>query len=148
MVAVAMAAFGVLAVMGVPIAFALGLAAAAAMMWADWDLIQIAGKMMYSIDSFPLMAIPLFVLAGEIMIRGRVMDPLLDLANAMIGRIRGGLALVTTLSGMILAGLSGVAIADATALGGTIGKPLARAYGNGFAASLVISAACMGPIIP
>jgi len=147
-IAVTIAAFFVFALLGVPIAFSLGLSAAAGMIYADWDLVQLAGKMLSSVDSFPLMAIPLFVLAGELMIRGNVMDPLIALANAIVGRVRGGLAVVTVQATMILSSLSGVAVADATAIGGTLGKPLEKAYGKAFSASLVATASCMGPIIP
>jgi tripartite ATP-independent transporter DctM subunit len=148
MIAVTIVAFFVFTLLGVPIAFSLGLAAAAGMLYADWDLVQLAGKMLSSVDSFPLMAIPLFVLAGELMIRGNVMEPLIALANAIVGRIRGGLALVTVQATMILSSLSGVAVADATAIGGTLGKSLEKAYGKPFSASLVATASCMGPIIP
>ncbi len=115
MIAITVISFFVACLIGVPIAFSLGLAAVAGLLYADWNLVQVAGKMMNSIDSFPLMAIPLFVLSGELMIRGNVMAPLIDMANAIVGRVRGGLAIVAVLATMVLSSLSGVAIADATA---------------------------------
>jgi tripartite ATP-independent transporter DctM subunit len=104
--------------------------------------------MLHSVDSFPLMAIPLFMLAGQLMIRGGIMEPLVDLANAVVGRVRGGLAHVTIVAAMGVSSVSGVAVADATALGGSIGPHLAKAYSKTFAAALVAAASCMGPIIP
>ncbi len=148
MIAVTVGSFFLLALLGVPIAFSLGLAAVAGLSYADWNLVQLAGKVMNSIDSFPLMAIPLFVLSGELMLRGQVMAPLINLANAVVGRLRGGLAVVAVVATMILSSLSGVAVADATAIGGTLGRPLAESYGKTFSAALVAVASCMGPIIP
>ena len=131
-----------------PIAFALGLSSLAAMLYSGFDLIQIPGKMVHAVDSFPLMAIPLFMLAGQLMIRGGIMGPLVDFANAVVGRVRGGLAHVTIAAAMGLSSVSGVAVADATALGGALGPALSKVYPRGFAASIVAAASCMGPIIP
>lgn len=141
-------AFFVFAILGLPLAFALGLAAVSGMVYADFGLAQLPGKMLHSVDSFPLMAIPLFMLAGQLMIRGGIMEPLIDLANAVVGRVRGGLAHVTIVAAMGVSSVSGVAVADATALGGSIGPHLAKAYSKAFAAAVVAAASCMGPIIP
>jgi len=148
MISVAIAAFFILAVIGLPLAFALGLASVSAMLFSGMDLLQIPGKMVHSVDSFPLMAIPLFMVAGQLMIRGGIMDPLIDLASAVVGRVRAGLAHVTIVAAMGLSSISGVAVADATALGGSLGPHLAKAYSKSFAASVVAAASCMGPIIP
>jgi C4-dicarboxylate transporter DctM subunit len=148
MIAVIIAAFFLMAILGLPLAFALGLASVSGILFAGFDPIQIPGKMVHSVDSFPLMAIPLFMLAGQLMIRGGIMDPLIDLANAVVGRVRGGLAHVTIVAAMGLSSVSGVAVADATALGGSLGPHLAKVYTKAFAASVVATASCMGPIIP
>lgn len=148
MIAVIIAAFFLMAILGLPLAFALGLASVSGILFAGFDLIQIPGKMVHSVDSFPLMAIPLFMLAGQLMIHGGIMDPLIDLANAVVGRVRGGLAQVTIVAAMGLSCVSGVAVADATALGGSLGPHLTKVYSKGFAASVVAAASCMGPIIP
>ena len=148
MIALTIGSFFAFTLLGVPIAFALGLAALAGISFSGGDLVQLAGKVLNSIDSFPLMAIPLFVLSGELMIRGKAMGPLIDFANAIVGRMRGGLALVAVQSTMVMSAISGVAVADATAIGGTLGRPLEKAYGKTFSASLVATASCMGPIIP
>ena len=100
MLAVLCLAFVVLAALGMPIAFALGISSLVAMLYAGFDPIQIAGKMVHAVDSFPLMAIPLFMLAGQLMIRGGIMGPLIDFANAVMGRVRGGLGHVTIAAAM------------------------------------------------
>lgn len=149
MIALAMAlVFGVFAVLGMPLAFALGLAGLAGVLVGDFPMVQLAGKMVYSLDSFPLMSIPLFMLAGQLMLRGGIMDRLIDLANAAVGRVRGGLGHVTTVAAMGLSSVSGSSVADATALGGTLGPSLTKAYGAPFSAALVASASNLGPIIP
>jgi TRAP-type transport system large permease protein len=148
MIAVMLLSFFLLAVLGMPLAFAIGCAAVAGMLWDGMPLVQLASKMVHSIDSFPLMAIPLFALAGQLMIKGGVMEPLIDLANAIVGRVRGGLAHVTIVTAMGLSSVSGTAVADAVALGGTLGPALSKAYSRPWSASLVAAASCLGPIIP
>ncbi|MEQ8349740.1 MAG: TRAP transporter large permease [Sneathiellaceae bacterium] len=140
--------FVVFATMGMPLAFALGLAGLAGILVDGFPLIQLSGKMVHSIDSFPLMAIPLFMLAGQLMLRGGIMDRLIDFANAIVGRVRGGLAQGTVVAAMGLSSVSGTAVADATALGGTLGPALSNAYSKGFGAALVAAASNLGPIIP
>ena len=73
--------FFLFAALGVPIAFAMGIASIAAILVADMDLLVLPGKMVHAVDSFPLMAIPLFMLAGQLMLRGGIMDPLIDFVN-------------------------------------------------------------------
>ena len=140
--------FFVFAALGMPIAFAMGMASLTAILVAGMDFMLMPGKMVHAVDSFPLMAIPLFMLAGQLMLRGGIMDPLIDFVNAIIGRVRGGLAHVTVASAMLFSSVSGVAVADATALGGTLGPALSKTYPRPFAASIVAAASCMGPIIP
>jgi tripartite ATP-independent transporter DctM subunit len=105
-------------------------------------------RMMNAVNAFPLMSIPFFILAGELMMKGGIIERLIDLANAVVGRVRGGLAHVTMLAGLGLSTVSGAAVADASALAGTLLSPLARAYGVGFAAAVIAAAANLGPIIP
>jgi C4-dicarboxylate transporter DctM subunit len=140
--------FAVFAILGMPLAFALGLAGMAGIVAGGFPMIQLGGKMVHSIDSFPLMAIPLFMLAGQLMLRGGIMDRLIEFANAVVGRVHGGLGQVTVVAAMGLSSVSGTAVADATALGGTLGPALSKAYGKPFGAALVASASNLGPIIP
>ncbi|MGE0241708.1 MAG: TRAP transporter large permease, partial [Parvibaculaceae bacterium] len=114
----------------------------------NFPLIQLSGKMVHSIDSFPLMAIPLFMLAGQLMIRGGIMDSIVELANTVVGRVRGGLGHTTIVAAMGMSSVSGTAVADATALGGTLGPALSKTYSKPFGAALVAAASNLGPIIP
>lgn len=140
--------FAVFGLLGMPLAFALGLAGLAGILIGGFPPIQLAGKMVNSIDSFPLMSIPLFMLAGQLLLRGGIMDRLIEWANAVVGRVKGGLGHVTVVAAMGLSSVSGTAVADATALGGTLGPALSKAYGKAFGAALVAAASCLGPIIP
>ena len=133
---------------GMPIAFALGMAGMAGILVGGFPMVQLSGKVVYSIDNFPLMSIPLFILAGELMSRGGVMQRVIDIANAIVGRIRGGLGVATVVAAMGISGISGTAVSDAAALGGSLGPALTKAYGRSYGASLVASASNLGPIIP
>jgi C4-dicarboxylate transporter DctM subunit len=99
--------FFVLATLGMPLAFTLGIASFVGASIGGLDLAQIATKIVYSLDKFPLLAIPLFMLAGQLMLRGGIMDRILDLANAVVGRVHGGLAQVTVVAAMGLSSVSG-----------------------------------------
>jgi TRAP-type transport system large permease protein len=94
------------------------------------------------------MTIPFFILAGELMMKAGIMERLIDLANSVVGRVRGGLAHVTVLAGMGLSTVSGAAVADASALGSTMIPSLRKVYGVGFSSAVVAAAANLGPIIP
>lgn len=143
-----LAVFFSLGLLGMPLAFALGFASLAALWAGGIDFNMIPQRMMHSVNSFPLMSIPFFMLAGELMIKAGIMDRLIELANAFIGRLRGGLAHVTLLSGAGLAAVSGAAVADASALSATLIPALKTYYGVGFASAIVAAAANLGPIIP
>lgn len=140
--------FMVLAVFGMPIAFALGFSALGAVLVSDVSLNLLPQRMMHAVNSFPLMSIPFFILAGELMIKAGIVERLIALANAIVGRVQGGLAHVTMLSGAGLATVSGAAVSDASALATILGPSLTKAYDRGFATAIVAAAANLGPIIP
>ena len=140
--------FMLLALFGMPIAFALGFTALVAVLASGIDLTMIPHRMMHAVNSFPLMAIPFFMLAGELMIKAGIVERLIELANAFVGRVRGGLAHVTMISGAGLATVSGTAVSDASALSSILVPSLARAYDRPFATAIVAAAANLGPIIP
>jgi len=140
--------FMALALSGMPIAFALGFVALIAVLASGIDLTIIPHRMMHSVNSFPLMAIPFFMLAGELMIKAGIVERLIAMANSVVGRVRGGLAHVTMISGAGLATVSGTAVSDASALSSILVPPLAKAYDRPFAAAIVAAAANIGPIIP
>ncbi len=140
--------FMVVALMGLPIAFAMGLSSLVAIWFSGIDISIIPQRMMYSVNSFPLMAIPFFMLSGELMIKAGIIERLISFANALVGRVRGGLAHVTMLSGAGLATVSGTAVSDASALSAILVPSLSKIYDKGFASAIVAAAANLGPIIP
>ena len=132
-----------------PIAFALGFAGMAGILVGGFPMIQLSGKMVHSIDNFPLMSIPLFMLAGQLMLRGGIMERLIDFANAVVGRVRGGLGARHGRRGDGPFRPSRAPPSRTpTALGGSLGPALTKAYGRPFGAALVASASNLGPIIP
>lgn len=145
--AVMLAFFGA-GLLGMPLAFALGVGALVGLGMSGIDATMLPSRMMNAVNAFPLMSIPFFVLAGELMMKAGIMERLIDLANAAVGRVRGGLGHVTVLAGMGLSTVSGAAVADASALGSTLLKSLSSYYGVGFAAAIIAAAANLGPIIP
>jgi tripartite ATP-independent transporter DctM subunit len=101
------------------------------------------------IDSFPLLAVPFFILAGEIMNCGGITASIVRFAQSLIGHVRGGLAQVNILSSMLFAGISGSAVADASAIGKMLVPAMERAgYTRSFSAAVTAAAAVIGPIIP
>jgi TRAP-type transport system large permease protein len=136
------------AAFGMPLAFSLGVSALGGLILAGFDLSVLPPRIMNSVNSFPLMSIPLFMVTGELMLKAGIMDRLVDFANAFVGRMRGGLAQVALLSGAGLASVSGAAVADASALSATLVPSLKKQYGLGFSTGIVAAAANLGPIIP
>jgi len=140
--------FLLVALLGMPLAFALGFSALLALSFSGVDFNMLPQRMMHSVNAFPLMAIPLFMVAGELMVRGGLAERLIELANAFVGRVAGGLAQVTMLAGAGMASVSGAAVADASALATVLVRELSKIYGVGFSAAIVAAAANLGPIIP
>lgn len=134
----------------IPIGIALGLATALTMLISkDVSLMYIAQNAFASLDSFPLMAIPFFMLAGNIMSFGGVSEKLLKFADALIGHIIGGLGMVTTLTCMFFAAISGSGPATVSAIGSfMIPAMKERDYDPGFAAGITSVAGAIGVIIP
>lgn len=148
MTLVMVAVFAVLALLGMPLAFALGFASLGGLAASNIDFIIMPQRMMHAVDNFPLMAIPLFMLAGELMVEAGIMQRLINFANAVVGRVHGGLAHVTILSGMILAAVTGAAVASASAMGSTLVPVLRKQYPDGYSSAVIASAANLGAIIP
>ena len=142
--------FFVLVMLAVPIAFAMGLATLLAIQYQGiFPVTLLAQRTLVGADSYALLAIPFFILAGNLMNIGGITSRIIDLAMAMVGRFRGGLALTSVTAAMIFSGLSGSAAADASALGKTLIPAMKRqGYSPGFAAALMASACVNGPIIP
>src|SRR6056300_618787 len=112
------------------------------------------GAMLYrniynGIDSFPLMAIPFFMLAGELMNRGGITLRLVEFSQAMMGHLKGGLAHVNVLTSMLFAGLSGSAVADTSAIGSMLIPAMEKqGYSRKFSAAVTAASSVIGPIIP
>jgi tripartite ATP-independent transporter DctM subunit len=140
--------FFVLALIGMPLAFALGFASLGGLLIGGIDLSVLPQRMMHAVNSFPLMAIPLFMLAGELMVRAGIMQSLVDFSNAVVGRLHGGLAHVAIVAGMMLAAVSGAAVASASALGATLVPAMRKSYDDGYSSAVIASAANLGAIIP
>ena len=136
--------------LGVPIAFALILSGVALMMYMDiFDAQIVAQNVLNGADSFPLMAVPFFLLAGEVMTTGGLSKRIVNLAMALVGHLRGGLGFVAIFAACVLSSLSGSAVADAAALGALL-FPMMLKSGHDPARSggLLASASVIGPIIP
>ena len=147
---VLIASFFLMVVLAVPIAFAMGLAVVLAILWqGSLPLTLMAQRTLVGADSYALLAIPFFILAGNLMNLGGITARIIDLAMSMVGRFKGGLALTSVMASMIFSGLSGSAAADASALGKVLIPAMKRqGYSPGFAAALMASACVNGPIIP
>src|SRR6187455_3767129 len=136
--------------LGMPIAFALIVCGIALMHSLDiFDSQIVAQNIINGADSFPLMAIPFFMLAGEIMNKGGLARRIVNVALVAVGHLRGGLGYVTILASCILASLSGSAAADAAALASLL-VPMMVAAGHkkAYAAGLVAAGGIIGPVIP
>ena len=145
MTAIVIIVFFALALFGMPLAFALGFASLGGLLAGDIEIAVLPQRMMHAVNSFPLMAIPLFMLAGELMVRG---ERLIDFSNSIVGRLHGGLAHVAIVAGMMLAAVSGAAVASASALGSTLVPAMRKTYDDGYSSAVVASAANLGAIIP
>ena len=138
--------FAISVLIGVPIAMGLGLAAVGGILaWGKVPLYLIPQRMFTGVDSFVLMAIPFFMLAGELMDATGILDRMLKFADALVGRIRGGIAHVNVVAGMILSGVSGSAVADASAIGSALLPVMKKEYSIDFGAGVVSGATGAAP---
>jgi len=142
--------------LGAPLAVTMVLSSVAALWYhgtlpgaAPIPFVVTPQRMFIIVDSFPLMAVPYFILAGELMERGGISLRLVRFAVALVGRVRGGLCLAAVLASMIFAGVSGSGAADTAAVGSlTIPAMIKKGYPRGFVAALQAVAGAIGPIIP
>lgn len=141
----------VLLVCGLALAYVIGAATVVAYLATDNSrYLAILPQQIFSrIDVFALMAMPLFILAGEIMNRGGVTRALIDMSMAMVGRLRGGLGHVNIMTSVFFAGISGSAVADAAALSNTLVPAMReRGYAVDYACAVTAASSIIGPIIP
>jgi len=151
-VAVLLVSFVVLLMMGVPISFTIGIATIATMLMsihAGPAFTTVAERMATGLDSFALLAIPFFILAGQLMNHGGIARRLIDFAKVIVGRLPGGLAYVIIIASMLFGAISGSAVAAAAAIGGfMIPLMVNEGYERNFSASVNITASTTGLIIP
>ncbi len=143
--------FMILMLIGIPIAFALSAGGVSYFILTDklFFLQNLAQKLIGGVNQFPLLAIPLFVLAGELMNVGGITQRLVSFAHTCVGHWRGGLAQVSIMSNVMLAGLSGSAAADAAVLGGMLIPAMEKdGYPRSAAGSVIAASSIIGPIIP
>jgi tripartite ATP-independent transporter DctM subunit len=141
--------FAVLLVLGVPVAFALAAASLAAILYLDLPALVLVQQTASGASVTTLIAIPLFIFAGELMMRGGISERLISLASAVVGHLRGGLGQINVLSSLFFGGVSGSAIADVSAIGGTmIPQMVQRGFDRSYAVSLTVSAAIVALLVP
>lgn len=144
------ASFFLLLIIGMPVAFALALAVWAAIsLGSTYPQIVIVKEMFSGLDSFPLMAVPFFILAAELMSSGAMTQILLRFASQFVGHLRGGLGYANVVSSTMFAGISGSALADAAGPGAMMIRMMEKdGYDKSYASALTASASVVGPIIP
>lgn len=136
-------------VIGIPIAFAIAIAAVTVLVKGDVNLLIIVQRMFASTDSFPLIAVPFFILAGDLLARGAMSQKLVTFAESLLGRVRGGLSVVSVVAGMFFAAISGSGAATTAAVGATLIPELKkRGYKEDSSTALIASAGCIGVVIP
>jgi tripartite ATP-independent transporter DctM subunit len=135
---------------GVPVAFALGFAGVIYIIVSGQANLSIVPTILFGgMDSFPLLAIPFFIMAGDLMSRCGMLERLVDLARAIFGPVPGGLAHVNIAASMLFGGITGVSLADTAAIGRTLVPSMIKdGYRPGFAAALTACSSVMGAIIP
>lgn len=141
--------FLVLLLIGMPIAFSLGIASLAYLLLEGISLTVVPQRLYAGIDTFVLLCIPGFVLAGNLMNVGNITENIVRFSNALLGHIRGGLGLANVGGSMIFGGISGTAVADSASIGSVMIPGMARSgYDKPFAAAVTAASSTVGPIIP
>ncbi|HBH13073.1 MAG: TRAP transporter, DctM subunit [Clostridiales bacterium 38_11] len=136
-------------ILGVPIAASMGISSLIYMLMTEVNPIVVIQKMFAGIDSTAYLAVPFFILAGELMNRGGIARRIVNLAEKAVGNIHGGMGIVAIISSMFFAAISGSAIATAAAIGGVMYAGMLRSgYSKGFSATIVAASSPIGIIIP
>lgn len=142
-------AFIVLLVIGVPISISIGASAVLGCLSLGYPLVVIGQKMVSGVDSFLLIAVPLFILAGNLMNAGKITEKIFDTAKELVGWIPGGLAHANVVASIIFAGMSGSAVADAGGLGAIEMEAMTKnGYDEDFSGAVTAASSVIGPIFP
>jgi tripartite ATP-independent transporter DctM subunit len=150
MIALLLISFFVLLAVRVPIAVALGISCLLGLAWDPMVPVPVVAQRMFvSIDSFPLMAVPLYMLAGFLMGAGGISRRIIEFSAAIVGNLRGGLAHVNILASMIFAGISGSAVADTAGIGSIMSPAMKeRGYTPAYATAVTAASSTIGIVIP
>lgn len=150
MIATLFGIFIILVLLGVPVSFTLGVAAVVVLtVFGGYPLQVVVQRMFTAVDSFSLMAIPFFMLAGSLMDSGGITRRIINFASSLVGHLRGGLAHVVVLTGVVMGGISGSGVADTAAIGSIMVPEMERrGYDKSFSAALTACAGSIGLIIP
>ena len=141
--------FAVCVVIGIPVAFALGIAAVSAFFYEGLPLVIAFQRIVSGINVFSLMAIPFFIFAGELMFHGGIAIRLVRFASAAVGAVRGGLGIVNVFSSMLFGGISGSAVADISALGSILIPVMKeKGYDDDYAVNVTVTSSIAGIMIP
>ena len=144
-----LAVFALCVIIGMPVAFALGVAAVAAFFYEGLPLMIAFQRIISGISIFALMAIPFFIFAGELMFHGGIAMRLVRFASSAVGAVRGGLGIVNVFSSMLFGGISGSAIADISALGSILIPVMKeKGYDDDYAVNVTVTSSLAGIIIP
>ena len=135
---------------GIPIAFSLGLSTAVYFLFFNIELLQVIPQILFAgMDSYTLIALPLFILMGQLMNESNITSRLIDYCLIFVGKVRGGLGLVNVTSSMLFGGISGSSVSDTASIGSIlIPEMKKRGYPEEFAAGLTVASSTMGMIIP
>lgn len=146
---VLLASLVIMILLRIPVAFSLLLSAVFSALVCDQGLATLVQQMVKGVDNFTLLAIPFFIAMGEIMSEGNISGKIVDFANLLVGRFRGGLAYVNCLDSMFFGGISGSAVADVSSLGSVVIPMMKRqGYDEDFAVGLTVVSSCQGVLIP
>jgi tripartite ATP-independent transporter DctM subunit len=144
-----MGSFVFLLIFRVPVAFCLGISSIIAAYYLKLPISTLFQRMINGIQQFNLLAIPFFILAGEIMGQGGISDRLIVFANALVGRFRGGLAQVNVLDSTFFGGISGSAVADVSSIGAVLIPMMKKSgYDDDFSVAITVTSSCQGVMIP
>ncbi|MEZ6024385.1 MAG: TRAP transporter large permease [Hyphomonadaceae bacterium] len=148
-IAILFGVFAVLLILGVPVAFSIAAATLATILYLDLPPIVVAQQVASGFGKVSLLAIPLFIFAGELMLRGGISERLISLASSFVGHMRGGLGQVTVVASTLFGGVSGSALADVSAIGSTmIPQMEKRGFSKDYAVDVTVSAALVALLLP
>ncbi|QTL05782.1 TRAP transporter large permease [Aquabacter sp. L1I39] len=141
--------FTLLLLIGTPVAFCLGLASLATVLYLDLPPVVVFQQVNSGMNAFSMLAIPFFIFAGDLMMRGGIADRLIGMAASMVGHLRGGLGQVNVVASTLFGGISGSAVADASAIGGIMIPQMARhGYAKDYAVNVTVNSAIIALMIP